>query len=193
MPASTNAPPFKPPILRTHCETPKEKQEQSGSLARSNAAPIATDEPTKQGWFSRRNVFFLGLGMCGTLAVWLAIQLAIIPFIADAAQHWQYGDGRLSQFDLKVGHGGVSHFLAEYWHHEIIIVEFPGGSPVNAKSYTLRIMIQNGNAQHSVTLTTGYIRPHANHTKPDLVITVSDVTTPIILYNIGNAFSTEVP
>ena len=191
MAAPTKAPPFKPTILRAN--RPTEKEKHTTPLKPPNATPVATDETVKEGLFSKRNVFFLGASMCGTLAVWLAIWLVIIPFVTDTTQHWQYGDARLSQYDLKVGHGSTSHFLAEYWHHEVVIVEFPNGSPVNAKSYTLPVMIDHSDQQHSVTLATGYVRPHADRSKPDLVITISDVTTPIVLYNTGNAFSmTEV-
>jgi len=153
--------------------------------------PIA-ELPESHGWLNKRNVFFLSFGMLAMLALWLTLQLVIIPAIADTSQQWNYGNGRISQFDLNVGHGGTSHFVTQYWHQEVLIIEFQAGTAAHAKAYTIPLLISGSAKQHSVTLTPAYVRPHATPGTPDLVITVSDITPPIVLYNTGNGFSLEV-
>ncbi len=183
-------PPFKPSVLRTHRQVPDYNKTTPPYVA---AAPITTGQSMKIRRLHTRTVFFVGVGMVAMLAVWLAFQLVIFPFAADTSQHWNYGNSRLSQFDLNVGHDGTSHFIAQYWHQEVIIIEFPAGSAAHAKTYVTPLLIQDDTGkQHSVSLSTAYVNRHTLVGKPDLIVSVSGVTPPIVLYNTGNGFSMEV-
>lgn len=130
-------------------------------------------------------LFFVCIGMVLFIGGYLCLTIWVIPFFQGLSNHWQYGKDGISQFDFNVGHGGISHFIAEDQHGTIVVIEIVevGNYPYHV--YTSHIYASD-TSQRIVTLSL----TDANHdSKPDLEVTVSGETIPLILYNTGTAFS----
>jgi hypothetical protein len=117
----------------------------------------------------------------GCIIIW---QQAVIPAFQGLQDQWHYGDSHLTQMDANVGHGGVSHFLAEYYQGAIVVVEIPEKNFKNANIYTLTNMI--GASSDTVILLS--TEPGKIPGKPDLLIQVQGSSISIVLYNTGTAF-----
>jgi hypothetical protein len=143
----------------------------------------------------RRNsyLFFIVSGMLLMVALWMLLSWYVVPFIMRTIQHWNCGTPPgVCQYDINVGHGGTSHFIAEYWHDEVVMIEVPGGKVSETHSYYAPIYpVGKDTTPRIVTLTTAYVAHHPVKGKPDLVATVSGFALPVIFYNTGTGFSTE--
>ncbi len=71
----------------------------------------------------RRSILPVGIGMFIVVGTLLIFQHVIAPSYVWASDQWHYGDARMTQLDANVGHGGTSHFIAEYYHGSVIILE----------------------------------------------------------------------
>ncbi len=131
---------------------------------------------------------YLLAGACLVLGFYLLMSLIILPFVVDTEEHWNYGASRVSVYDLNVGHGGVSHFITEYYHNHIIVIEMPVNDPGKSHIYALAESLAGDSSQHVVSLTIAYINHSATPGKPDLLVSVSGAAIPLVLYNTGDAF-----
>lgn len=173
-----------PVVLRTHRQSRMEEPPQEA---------ITEDIPRRRFFLARLlhgHYVQVAVGMAAMAVLYLFITAVAIPTVDDTTAHWDYGQARLSQYDLNVGHGGVSHFLAQYWHQELLIIEIPHGDVSKAKVYSEHLTITNEDAQQArvVTLQTAYLRPNAIQGYPDLEATISGVTLPFVFYNTGDSF-----
>jgi hypothetical protein len=123
----------------------------------------------------------VALVVVGIVAFW---QQTVVPAFQGLQDQWHYGDSHISQFDANVGHGGVSHFLAEYYQGAIIVIEIPEGNFNNTHVYTLTGMV-DGSGSTVILLST---EPGKIPGKPDLVIQVEESNFHMVLYNTGSAF-----
>jgi hypothetical protein len=133
---------------------------------------------------SRRAWFFLVLGMLLFLVVWTVIEQGILPAYGWLSDQWHYGDSRITQLDANVGHGGESHFLAEYYHGKIVVIEIPLTPSTAYKVYTLTGMV--GLTGTSTILLS--VQDINHDEKPDLVIQVEGSSFEDVLFNTGTSF-----
>jgi hypothetical protein len=98
---------------------------------------------------------------------------------------WQYGATPITQMDANVGHGGESHFLAEYYKGAIVIIEIPYANTNDTHTYTIPGITSNGETP-VVLLST--VRD-GNTGRLDLVIQIADTNFETVLYNTGSSFS----
>jgi hypothetical protein len=167
-----------------------------GSPSKRSAQQIKTDAlPRPQratiSSFVRQHWFPLVAGMALMLLFYYGCTMYVLPFVAEVHDQWTYGDARLTQYDANVGHGGSSHFLAEYWHGRIVVIEFPGGNVNHAQVYTLLMTSTTDQTHRSVTLSLRVVNPHGSPGKPDLVVSVTGFSASVVFYNTGNAFQTQ--
>src|SRR5579859_2827920 len=146
----------------------------------------------RSGWFKRHSVQ-IGAGMLLMLSLVIFGITTVIPFVTDKMDHWNTGEARISHFDIDVGHGGTSHFMTQYWHSEVIVIELVGGKPEHTKVYTIPLLITGDTVNRVVTLQTSYVSHHSQPEKPDLFVWTEGVATPVVLYNTGDGFSTQEP
>lgn len=135
--------------------------------------------------FSLRSKFYILLGVLIFVSLWLIWYQVLIPTFGWFSDQWHYGDTRITQLDANVGHGGTSHFLAEYYQGEIVVMEISLSHPTDYHVYTLTGMIGATNTP-VIVLSVQDI----NHDgKPDLIIQVEGTSYESVLYNTGAAFS----
>ncbi|MDQ2906875.1 MAG: hypothetical protein M3Y81_25480 [Chloroflexota bacterium] len=154
---------------------------QTDAIYDRGTAPAASKRP--------RHTFVALAGMVVCLSVivlWLAV---VAPWWVGITDQWNYGNSRLTQLDADVGHNGTSHFIAEYYHHEIVIIELPLSNPNTHHVYTMA-GLYDGKNQPVILLSIA----DANHDgKPDLVVAIKDTNFQTVLYNNGTAFSGGQP
>ncbi len=181
-----------PKVLRAH--RPKHPDTQTPLPADVQEHYVYTEDlPQQPGWI-RQHLFHISLGMLFMLALWYAGTTYVLPFVQNTLNHWNCGANLICQYDLDVGHnGGKSHFLTEYYNHQVIVIELEPGHPEHTKLYAQSVFSQGDTSLHLVSLTTAYLTRHPIQGKPDLVASVSGFSLPVIFYNTGSSFSTEEP
>jgi hypothetical protein len=132
-------------------------------------------------WFAFLVAVLLLIGLSWVLQSW------VLPTATSLQDQWHTGDGRITQFDANVGHGGTCHFLAEFYSGQVIIVEFPGESSKHAHVYGLRVYEQMSMTNPVVTL---QVRDDG---RPDLLIQIEGDGIWHILYNNGTTFQATEP
>jgi hypothetical protein len=141
--------------------------------------------PTRRRFSVGKPVLALLLGALFLLGMVLFWQHAVLPTWNGLTDQWNYGSARVTQMDADVGHGGVSHFLAEYYQGNILIIEISVSHSNNAHFYTLSGFIENGANTPVIQLALD----DTNHDgKPDLVITIEGTNFSTVLHNTGTAF-----
>ena len=99
------------------------------------------------------------------------------------SDQWYYGDARVTQLDADVGHGGTSHFIAEYYNNSVIIVELPVRNPQQFHAYTL-----GGFTGASKLVVTLGVMDMNHDGKPDLLVSVEGTAIQTVLFNTGDSF-----
>jgi hypothetical protein len=118
----------------------------------------------------RRSLVPVGIGMFIVVGALLIFQHVIAPAYVWAADQWHYGDARMTQLDADVGHGGPSHFIAEYYNSSLIIVELPVRNPQQFHVYALSVADMNHDG------------------KPDLLVHIEGMAIQTVLFNTGTSF-----
>jgi len=187
----------KPPIpLRAH--RPKQADTEVSGVPQADAQPshqaVTADIPKRASWV-HQHLHQVGMGMLCMLALWVAVNSYVLPFVQEKLDHWNCGaPPGICQYDFNVGHGGTSHFLTQYWRDHIILIETTPSDVRNTHVYSQQVSLIGGeNAERIVTLKTDYIARHPLQGKPDIVASVTGFVLPIIFYNTGTGFSTEEP
>src|SRR5258708_14289623 len=130
----------------------------------------------------------LAFGAILLIGLYTGYQQWVAPAWNNLQAQWHTGDGRITQLDANVGHSGVSHFLAQYYHGHILVIEIPLSNPTHLQTYTILALTQNVGRTQDITLTVQDV----NHDgRLDLVIQEGNSTTAIVLYNTGTGFSTS--
>ena len=130
----------------------------------------------------RRSLVPIGIGMLIVVGALLIVQRVVLPTATWASDQWHYGDSRMTQLDADVGHGGTSHFIAEYYHGSVIIVELPVKNPQQFHAYTL------GGFMGSMPVVTLAVMDMNHDGKPDLLVSVEGTAIQTVLFNTGDSF-----
>jgi hypothetical protein len=174
-----------PKILRAH----RPRTSDAVQVPDSDVQPEAYTEPLpKRPGLLAAYWRYLLAGACLMLGFYLLMSRIVLPFVVAAQEHWNYGASRVSVYDLNVGHGGVSHFITEYYRNQIIVIEMPVSDPGKSHIYALAESLAGNSSQHVVSLSTAYVSHSAQPGKPDLLVSVSGAAIPLVLYNTGDAF-----
>jgi hypothetical protein len=112
----------------------------------------------------------------------------VLPFVSNTIDHWNYGEARILQYDANVGHHGTGHFLAEYWHGQVVVIEFLNGNAKSPHVYVLPVANASDRTPRVVTLSLHYVNPHGVPRHPDLVVSVTGFTISVVFFNTGDAF-----
>lgn len=139
--------------------------------------------PTRRQRRSARPWLYLLAGMLTILLLWIGLQQWAIPTWNGIQDHWNYGNRPVTVMDADVGHGGVSHFIAEYYHQSIVVVEIPDASFTKYQVYVLSGYF---GASHPVVVLT--LSPGQQPGKPNLVVSIEGTGYGRTLYNTGNSF-----
>ncbi|MBO0792054.1 MAG: hypothetical protein J2P36_14055 [Ktedonobacteraceae bacterium] len=148
--------------------------------------PVTHMEPIRQHW-----LFWVGSGMLLLALGWGFIAGMIIPLVSSIADHFHYGDHQITQTDLDVGHGGISHFLTEYFNGEIIVIEWVS----DQQPHIYHLRAQSSDPSIRIDLVPAYIGRHTQPGHPDLKLIPNgrdDGAVPV-LYNTGHTFQTTEP
>jgi hypothetical protein len=112
--------------------------------------------------------------------------------VTDKVDHWNTGEARVWQHDFNVGHaGGSSHFLTQYYQGRVLVIEVLNTNPISDHTYVLPCQfLTPPPAPPIITLEERDL--NGDH-KPDLLVHVEGISSPIPLYNDGQVFQTDDP
>lgn len=175
-------------------------------VSRARYVPIDTEDPITQapaplpaprrrrplrrlaGWLLRGTLaHWLPLG-CGVLLMiggYAGVENWLLPALGNLSDQWHLGDGRIVQLDADVGHGGTSHFLAQWYHGSILVMEMAENNPHVMHAYKLTPFTRE---QGTITLKAFDVN---RDDKPDLIVQVAGDPAALVLYNNGTAFQQE--
>jgi hypothetical protein len=179
------------PPLRAH-RRDKRVSEVTTQIQKPPVKEKVTEDLKRPSWF-KQNGKYLGFGMLVMTILYIVMVAYIYPAYVYTTTRWDYGQAKITHFDLNVGHNGTSHFIAEYWNNQAVVIEFPQNHPEQAKSYALRMSSDGAYQPRIVTLHLAYINAHGKPGYPDLAVQVEGFALPGVLYNTGDGFSTEQP
>lgn len=191
MQRSAYKPPEPPDMLADG--TPKIVQLRTSRARQVNFNP-AHDERTTEPVLPKRKrsskpFFFMAAGVVMVFGTMLFWQQIVTPWWTGIQNQWNYGSGRITQLDADVGHGGMSHFIAQYSKGEIVIIELLYANPNNYHIYTLSGMLSS--EKKPVVLLSVAKDVHTG--RIDLVIDVQGSDYQTVLYNTGSTFSETAP
>ncbi|HEU5380258.1 MAG TPA: hypothetical protein VFV38_32950 [Ktedonobacteraceae bacterium] len=152
---------------------------------RSVHTPIEPHAEEPQVFHSgkRKFLFFFTIGFSLVFVGYLLLSFLLLPVIGNAYNQVQYGSGRISNFDFNVGHGGTSHFIAQMYRQQVIVVEIDEPE-YKGTVYTFSVdQMDNGKV-------VSIIMQDVNHDgKPDLIVSVEGDIFSMVLYNTGTIFT----
>ncbi|HLI68705.1 MAG TPA: hypothetical protein VKV19_03005 [Ktedonobacteraceae bacterium] len=106
--------------------TPKVVQLRTSRARQVNLSPAyedCTTEPVKRRRVSSKPFFLMAAGVLVVFGTMLFWQQVVTPWWTGLQNQWNYGSAHITQLDADVGHGGMSHFIAEYTNGEIVVIE----------------------------------------------------------------------
>ncbi len=162
---------------RTIFRVVKHAEPQRIQRASLYGVPGVTQEPGRARPARTRRVRLhwlasVGIGMLVMLAAWLMLA-NILNWWQGAQDDWHYGRPRTAQYDVNVGHGGTSHFIAVNLQGHILVTEFQISDPTRSKLYIGPTLFGAGSALAPVTLS---FRDVNGDGEPDLLIQVQSNT-----------------
>ncbi len=107
--------------------------------AAKRLSPISTHMTRRKGSSAPRHpLFYLGLGMLGTVLLWMLLS-ACVSWVSTTLDDLHYGRPRTYQTDARVGHNDQntpSHFIALNLNRRIQVIEIPGGDTSHTRIFT---------------------------------------------------------
>jgi hypothetical protein len=163
-----------PPIQRTSRTTASHPQ------------PQAKQKPVKQAQKHFHWLFYVGTGMLASFALW-AIGNTALSWLQSEHDNSVYGYPRTYQLDANVGHQGISHFIVENLHGDIIVMEVHPSNLAETKVYQGPTFSGAGTDLQPATISFQDVNSDG---KPDMIISVGNGR--YILINTGSAFRPTV-
>jgi hypothetical protein len=150
--------------------------------------PPAKQKPVPQPAQKRFHwLFYVGIGMVGMLVLWIVGSTAVS--LAQAEHDTlTYGYPRTYQLDANVGHQGISHFIVENLHGDILVMEIQPSHLAETKVYQGPTFKGTGTDLQPATLSFQDVNSDG---KADMVISVGNGR--YVLINTGNAFRPSTP
>lgn len=154
----------------------------------TDAVPIKKTEPLqkKKSWFVvHAGELLIGMAISALLA-WFCMTI-VLPFFQNTSDQWHTGDGRLSYYQLNVGHNGTSDFITQYYKGYVVVIEFPGGDPQKGHIFSSKVALNNTTSDPTVNV---YIDPESNPHNPDVLVFVEGFSASVMrLHNTGDGFT----
>lgn len=171
-------------IVRFTTHTGSLIQRRASRMAASTEQPLAI-ATRAQSAKQKHWLFYGGVSLTLMLSGWMAFSLV---------GHWwngvqddmHYGRPRTAQYDVNVGHGGISHFTVENLGGHILIVEVQVSDPSKAKIYVGPTLTGPGADGAPATLTFADVNGDG---LTDMIITVDN--TKYVFLNSKNGFHSE--
>jgi hypothetical protein len=132
------------------------------------------------------------MGMFVMGMVFWACVVYVVPWVTDKVDHWNTGEARIWQHDFNVGHeGGSSHFLTQYYEGNVLVIEILNTTPMTVHTYVASCQFLTPPPVPPII--TLEVRDINGDQKPDLLLHVEGISSPIPLYNNGQTFQTDDP
>jgi hypothetical protein len=129
-----------------------------------------------------RPLFLVGVGMVLALLLVIGGHLAVAKW-NDLQNTLHYGYPRTFQCDADVGHGGVSHFIAQNLHGHVFIIELHATTPGKTMLYVGPVLTGVGADREPVTIS--FQDVNGDHL-PDMLLQVGP--TEYVYPNTGQGF-----
>jgi len=128
--------------------------------------------------------------VCTMLVTFVCLLLCmrlVVPWWQGVQDHWQYGQNRITQMDADVGHGGLCHFIAEYYKGAIMVIEIPFAHTNSTRTYIIP-----GEADGTVppVIVLSVVKD-AQTGRADLLVRAEGTGFEMVLYNTGTSFTTR--
>ncbi|MBA2288561.1 MAG: hypothetical protein H0W02_24050 [Ktedonobacteraceae bacterium] len=146
-------------------------------------------ERAEQGGMRRRVLVCLFVGMAIMFLLYQIGALIVLPFWTATTDQWNYGQERITHYDQDVGHGGISHFIAEDLRGTIIVFELPSDHPGQGHVYALG-KVTDDQQPHVVTL---HFEDVNRDGTLDILAQVDQLPIPFTLFNTGHSFQGNDP
>lgn len=163
-----------PPIQRasrTTAPQPQGKQE-----------PVPQQSQKRLHW-----LFYVGAGMLASAVLWMGGSTAF-SWLQTQHDNSLYGYPRTYQIDANVGHVGISHFIVENLHGDILVIEVQPSNLTATKVYQGPTFEGAGTDLQPATLS--FKDVNGDHL-PDMVISVGNGR--YVLINTGSSFRPSTP
>jgi hypothetical protein len=155
--------------------------------ARTATSTPQQRQPAKQAEKRLHWLFYVGCGAMASAALW---------FVGSTAFSWLqtqhdtslYGYPRTYQVDENVGHAGISHFISENLHGDILVIEVQPSNLTATKVYQGPTFSGAGTDLQPATLSFQDVNSDG---KPDMVISIGNGR--YVLINTGSSFRPSTP
>src|SRR5206468_2896838 len=107
---------------------------QRASLKAQQPQQQAKQKPAPQPKQHKHWLYYTGVGMFASAALWIVGNTAV-SFAQTQHDNLTYGTPRTYQIDANVDHAGISHFICENLHGDIIVMEVHPSNLAETKVY----------------------------------------------------------
>jgi hypothetical protein len=153
-------------------DTNKEEQDEQ------DTEPLGSKSTRQQAHRSHWLVY-IGYGMLAMLLLWLAAAL-VLNWWNNYQDDIRYGHPRTYQTDARVGHHDAatpSHFIALNLHHQVEVIEFPGGDATHARVYLGPTLTDDNSDSDIVTVS---FKDLNGDGKLDMIVSVDNMKYPYL-------------
>jgi hypothetical protein len=131
-------------------------------------------------------LFYVGSTVLVGTALWI-VGSSAFSWLSSEHDAMVYGTPRTFQVDQDVQHGGISHFICENLHGNIVVIEVDQSNPSASHLYQGPQFTGAGTDDYIATLSF----KNLGNGKPDMIIAVNNQR--YVLVNDGKVFRPEIP
>lgn len=143
--------------------------------------PQGKQKPVKQAQKRFHWLFYVGCGAMASLVLWTAGSVAL-SWLQTQHDNSVYGYPRTYQIDANVDHAGVSHFIVENLHGDILVMELHPSNLADTHIYQGPVFSGAGADDYVATISFKDL----GNGKPDMIIAVNNQR--FVLVNDGSGF-----
>jgi len=164
--------------LRPQYQPEPEQNTEQEEQEEQDTEPLGSRSTRRQ---ARRShwLVYIGCGMLAMLLLWLAAVLAL-NWWNGYQDDVRYGHPRTYQTNARVGHHDSttpSHFIALNLHHQVEVIEFPGGDATHVQVYLGPTL--TGDTSNSDIVTVSFKDVNGDG-KLDMIVSVDNVKYPYL-------------